>query len=209
VVKMVRKARFQGTVAALALSALMAAAAPPAGAQAPAVPATLPPPLDRVAILPLTNLSGAPDAAQLFETLLVAALAERGPVIESGFVNAVMDSLRIRPTVSPQPADVQRLKSALRVRYLVVGSVLEHGMIQTPDGRFPCSGVVVKVLDVDSTRVTWAGSRFRCGDDKERFFGWGRDFDPVSVARTLTTDLALDVRGVVWPSLREVGRDNE
>lgn len=195
--------------AALALATLIAAAVAPAAAQSPPPGASLPPPLDRVAVLPLANLSGVPDAAQLFESLLVAALAERGPVIESGVVGAAMDSFRIRPTASPNPSDVRRLKSALGVRYLVVGSVLEHGTIQTPDGRFPCCGLVIKVLDVDSTRITWAGSRFRCGDDEERFFGWGRDFDPGSVARRLVGDLGLEVRGVVWPSLKEVARGYE
>jgi TolB-like protein len=181
-------------IPSLALLTLLAAAGVHAEAPAQA-------PLARIAILPLTNLSGTPDAATLFEQLLIADMAQRGPVVESGFVGAVMDSLRMRPTMTPLPDDVQHLKSALGVRYLVVASVLEHGPLQTPDARFPCSGLVIKVLDVDSTRVVWAGSRFRCGDDKERLFGWGRDFDANSVAMKLTAELAGEVRRVVWPAL--------
>jgi hypothetical protein len=181
-----------------ALALLVLLSATHAFAAAPAAP---PAPLARIAILPLTNLSGTPDAATRFEQLLTAALAGQGPVVETGVVEAVMDSLRLRPTMGPLPADVQHLKVALGVRFLVLGSVLEHGMLQTPDARFPCSGLVIKVLDVDSTRIAWAGSRFRCGDDRERIFGWGRDFDPNSVAMNLTADLASEVRRVVWPAL--------
>jgi hypothetical protein len=62
---------------------------------------------------------------------------------------------------------------------------------------------MLKVLDADSTRIVWAGSRFACGDDKERIFGWGRDFDPMSVALRLSAELAQEVRRVVWPALEK------
>jgi hypothetical protein len=161
--------------------------------------------LPLIALLPLTNLSETPDAAQTFDHLLLSHLAGSGPVVEPGIVSAVMDSLRQRPTAALSAAQMRTFGQALGARYLVLGTVLEHGKVHTPDAEFPCSGVMVKVLDADSARILWAGSRFACGDDQERIFGWGRDFDPMSVASKLSVQLAQDIRRVVWPAT-EKGR---
>jgi TolB-like protein len=187
-------ARARWWTAAVAAGCALAGVA----AAAPEPPAAAP--RATIAVLPLTNLSGTQDAAQLFGSLLTAALVERGPVVESGRVDAIMDSLRIRPTMSPDPEDVRAMKDALGVQYLVMGCVLEHGLVQTTEARYPCSGVVAKIVHVDSTRIAWAGSRYRCGDDKERLFGLGRDFDPVSVAMTLTRELADEIGRALWPT---------
>lgn len=190
----------------LAVAAALWAAPAPAGA-APSPADSIPPVLQLVALLPLTNLSGTVDAAQTFDHLLLAGLAGVGPVVEPGVVDALMDSLRLRPTTALSAERMRAFRQALGARYLVLGTVLEHGMIRTPDAEYPCSGVMLKVLDTDSTRVVWAGSRFACGDDKERIFGLGRDFDPMSVASRLSAQLARDVRQVVWPPLEKGKRD--
>jgi len=183
---------------AVALAATLSAA--PAGAAAASAADAVPPLLPLVALLPLTNLSGTPEAAQTFDQLLLAGLAGVGPVVEPGIVNAVMDSLRQRPTTALSAGQMRAFRQALGARYLVLGTVIEHGMIRTPDAEYPCSGVMVKVLDADSARIAWAGSRYLCGDDKESIFGWGRDFDPASVASKLSAQLARDIRRVVWPA---------
>ena len=92
---------------AIALGSLLASAALMAcwcllPARAGATPATKAPPAGTalVALLPFTNLSGTPEAAQTYDQLMFAGLARRGPVVESGIVDAVMDSLRQRPTAA-------------------------------------------------------------------------------------------------------------
>ena len=187
-------------VAALWAAALWAA---PVRAGAAHAADSVPPLLPLVALLPLTNLSGTPEAAQTFDHLLLAGLAGSGPVVEPGMVEAVMDSLRLRPTAALSADRMRAFRQALGARYLVLGTVIEHGMIRTPDAEYPCSGVMVKVLDADSTRILWAGSRYLCGDDRESLFGWGRDFDPASVASRLSAQLAREIRRVVWPALEK------
>jgi hypothetical protein len=182
------------------LVAALAASLWAAPAHAASAADSVPPLLPLVALLPLTNLSGTPEAGETFDHLLLAHLAGTGPVVEPGIVNAVMDSLRQRPTAALSAGQMLAFRQALGARYLVLGTVLEHGMVHTPDAEFPCSGVMVKVLDADSARIVWAGSRFACGDDHERIFGWGRDFDPMSVASKLSVQLAQDIRRVVWPA---------
>jgi TolB-like protein len=176
------------------LSASVAAAGKQPGASAAASAEA-----GRIAVLPLTNLSGGPEAAQLFDQLLFSGLAGRGPVVESGIVDAVMDSLRLRPTVALSIDQMRSLRQALGARYLVLGVVLEQTTIRTPEAQYPCAGVMVKVLDADSTRTVWAGTRFHCGDDRERIFGWGRDFDPAAVAKRISDELTQDIQRVVWP----------
>jgi len=185
----------------LAFAAVLCAA--PARARAVSAADSIPPLLPLVALLPFTNLSGTPEAAQTFDHLMLAGLAGSGPVVEPGMVDALMDSLRLRPTAALSAERMRTFRQVLGARYLVLGTVLEHGMVRTPDAEFPCSGVMLKVLDADSTRIVWAGSRFACGDDKERIFGWGRDFDPMSVALRLSAQLAQEVRRVVWPALEK------
>ena len=118
-------------------------------------------------------------------------------------VDAAMDSLRLRPTAALSADQMHALRQALGARYLIVGALLEQNTIRTPDATYPCAGLTLRLLDADSARVVWADSKFHCGDDDERIFGWGRDFDPAHVAARLTDELTREVRQAVWPELEK------
>ena len=155
----------------------------------------------RTAILPLENLSAAADAGDILTRILWNELFRSGAVdvVDLGNVNAVLDSLHIRATGSPTADQVRALGGALGVRYVFVGNVLENTKIQTPEGEVPSIGLSLRMVEVPSGRVAWAGMHFRTGDDRETIFGWGR----IRSADRLGVDVASEL----LEEFRKVGRE--
>jgi hypothetical protein len=148
-------------------------------------------PRPRVALLPLENLTLREDASTVMTRVLFVELVRGGTcdLVEPGEVEAVMESLRVRPTGSLTTELRSRFGALLRVDHLVVGSVLESGVSHTPDGDVPAVAVVLRLIEAASGRVEWADACVRTGDDRERVFGWGRETDPNRLASALATDI--------------------
>lgn len=180
-------------VAALAMLAMLAmlacGCAGPGHALRPAPPALAGHP--RVALLPLENLTGRPDAGAALTPIFFSELVRTGAceVISPGDVDAALDSLRIHPAGSLAPADLRRLGAALGAEVVMTGTVLENGTVRTPDGDVPAIGVSLLLTDVTSGRVLWAASRFRSGDDRETVFGWGRERSASRLAFQLAAEM--------------------
>jgi TolB-like protein len=145
----------------------------------------------RVALIPLENLTGRPDAGDVFTRVLFTELARNATcqVVESGEVDSAMESLRIRPTGALTAGQTAALGRALNAPYLMVGSALESDIVRTPDGDVPSVGVALKLLEVGSGRVVWADLRVRSGDDRERAFGWGRELSRERLLAAMAADL--------------------
>jgi TolB-like protein len=149
----------------------------------------------RVALLTLENLSGAPDAGESLTRLLGAEITARGlcELVDIGQVQGTLRRLRVRNTAVLSLDQLHSLGDSLGVRFVLTGSVLEHGTISTEDGPIPTVGAALKLIDVTSGRVTWAKSRSFTGKDRETVFGYGREIDPGRLDARLVDDLLVDL----------------
>jgi TolB-like protein len=131
----------------------------------------------RVALMPLENLSGHPEAADLITRVVFAALGSTGrcELVEPGKVDAVLTELRIRTPGMLTGEDAASISSRLGAGYLLLGTILESGTVRTPDGEIPAVGIALRLVSGDSAKVLWSGLKIRTGEDRETIFGWGRE----------------------------------
>jgi hypothetical protein len=112
-------------------------------------------------------------------------------MVEPGQVEDAMDSLGIRTGASPTPTQIRALGEMLRSPYILLGSVLESGRVNTGGADVPTAGATLRVIEAATGRVPWAGVHFRTGEDRETVFAWGR----VRVLERLVMDLATEMLG--------------
>jgi hypothetical protein len=134
-------------------------------------------PLERVALLPLENLATRPESGDLVTRVVYGTMSQtqRCEMVEPGDVEAAMRDLRIRTSGMLTSDQAVKLAARLEARYLLTGTILECGMVRTPDGEVPSVGLTLRMLDGKNGRVTWNAMRVRTGDDHETLFGWGRE----------------------------------
>ena len=150
----------------------------------------------RAALVPFENLAGREDQGALFSKVFFAQLvASRAfEMVEPGRVEEALDSLGIRPGGSLTPAQIQALGAAVHAPWVLLGSVLESGRIQSGGVDLPAVGATLRLVEADSGRVAWAGVHFRSGEDHETLFGWGRVTSPERLVSLLAEDLLADFR---------------
>lgn len=156
----------------------------------------------RIALLPFENLSGREEQGRLFTQTFLAVLVESdaAEVVDLGHVEATLDALRIRATASPSREQLAALGESLRVRYVLLGSVLEAGTVRTYDGDVPSAGASLRLVDATTARVVWARAHVVAGDDKETVFGWGRERSAERLLTKLADDMLRPFRdaGAAW-----------
>jgi len=163
--------------------------------------ATVPPPapsgpLPRVALLPLENLSGRPEAGDLVTRVVFVALARTGrcELVEPGAVDAVLSELRVRSSGMVTREDAAGIANRLGAAYLMLGTILESGPVRTPDGEVPAVGLALRLVSGDGARVLWSGLKVRTGEDRETVFGWGRERSLERVAERAAAGALADFR---------------
>ncbi len=146
--------------------------------------------------MPFENLAGREEQSQLFTKIFLADLVASGAfeMIDATQVEAAMDSLGIRASGSMTPAEVRVMADTLHVRYLLLGSVLESGTIQSESGLLPSVGATLRLVEAASGRVLWAGVHFRSGEDRETVFGWGRVRSLGKLLAELASEMLADFR---------------
>lgn len=145
----------------------------------------------RLALLPLENLSGHAEYGDRFTRLAWATLGRDGryTLVDPGQVDGAMVDLRIRSTGVLTRDQLLRMAARLRVRWLLLGSLLEAGAVRTPDGDVPTFSLVLRLVDGESGEVVWSDLRTRTGEDHETVFGWGRETSLEKLAEAATRDL--------------------
>jgi len=157
---------------------------------------TVPPDHPRVALVPFENLAGREEQSQLFTKIFFAQLVASGAfeMADPAQVEAAMDSLGIRSAYSMTPSGQRALADTLRAPYLMIGSVLESGTVQGGSGPVPAVGATLRLIEVATGKVCWAGVHFRSGEDRETLFGWGRVTSTERLISELATDMLRDFR---------------
>jgi TolB-like protein len=182
-----------GLAAALLTLLLCTAGAPPVRHSVGGVVPTDHP---RAALLPFENLAGREEQSQLFTKVFFAGVVASGAfdMVDPSRVDAAMDSLGVRASGSMTPAEIRTMADTLHVRYLLLGSVLESGTVQSEGGPLPTAGATLRLVEAASGRVVWAGVHFRSGDDRETVFGWGRVKSPEKLVGEMATEMLADFR---------------
>lgn len=156
----------------------------------------------RIALLPFENLSGREEQGRFFTQAFLAALvsSDAAEIVDLGHVEATVEALRIRATAAPSREQLAALGESLQVRYVLLGSVLEAGTIRTNDGDVPSAGASLRLVDVTNARVVWARAHVVSGDDRETFFGWGRERSAGRLLTNLADDMLRPFReaGDAW-----------
>ena len=158
-------------------------------------PGSVPAAHPRVAFLPLENLSGRADVSDVLSRIFHSELTSTGrwDVVEPGDVESALEELRIRNTGTLSKAQLTDLGHRLQVSYVLVGSVLESGVVHSADGDVPSVGVTIRLLDTGAGRAVWSRMGFRTGEDKETVFGWGRETSAERLGAMLAKELFKDL----------------
>jgi len=146
---------------------------------------------ESMAMLPLENLSGRGEYGERFSRLVWSTLGRTGrwDIVDPGEVDAVLVELRIRSAGSLTTEQVLKAAGRLKARWIVAGTLLECGLVHTPDGDMPTFGLSLRVLDGQTGRVAWTDLRARTGQDHETIFGWGREENLDRLAETTAREL--------------------
>ena len=187
----VRRSVVLGPLAACAL--LLAGCAahvpppPPVG-----VSSTLP----RLALMPLENLSTRVDASDRVSRVIVGVLGESRTCqpVEPADVEQVFTRLRIRDANGVTRDRVPELAAQLDARWLMAGTILEYGLIKTPEGEVPSIGLTLRLIDGRDGRTAWSAMRVRTGEDRETVFGIGRVRSLDQLTERLARELLADFR---------------
>lgn len=188
-----RYARGVRLAGALALAVLCTAGAP---AVRRSLGGSVPTGHPRAALMPFENLAGREEQSEIFTKIFFAQLVESGAfeMIDPTQVEAAMDSLGIRAAATMTPATARALADTLHAPYLLLGSVLESGSVQSGNGPVPSVGATLRLIEAATGRVLWAGVHFRTGEDGETVFGWGRVMSPERLTFVLASDMLRDFR---------------
>lgn len=146
---------------------------------------------ERVAILPLENLTSERFAADRVRELLTVELSSRNlfEVVESGEVNRVLRTKNLASAADIGPEAIQGIGKDLEAQALLTGSVIEFREQRTGTLNMPDIALSLKLLDVESGLVIWSVTDARTGLNVwTRLFGVGEE-DQTTAARKLIREL--------------------
>ncbi len=171
------------------LAALLLGAAPAAGA-GPEQPAARTGLATRIALFPVTNLSGGAAPVREIHAALEAALRARGLTLLSGdAVDEFLARHRIRYTGGLDRETARVARDDLGVDAVLVPTVSLHGAEGVP--RF---GMVARLVSTGEPRILWMDRWARTGDDAPGLFGLGNVGSPQALRGAVLARLADGLR---------------
>lgn len=183
---------------AFGTAALLALAAFAAGCAASAPPPAPPPGAPRAAmvVLPLENLSGRAEFGDRLTRIVWTEIggSARWDVVEPGEADAALVEARVRSSLALTREQVQAVAKRTGARWLMAGTIIECGVVRTPDGEVPTVALALRLIDGASGRVRWTDMRTRSGEDRETVFGWGRVTNLERLAQETARELVAAIR---------------
>lgn len=189
----------------LALAVLLAGCAAAAPRPVPAAGAAR----TSIVMLPLENLSGRAEFGDRITRIVWTEMggSARWEVVEQGEVDAALADARVRNSLSLTREQVRQIAKRTGARWLMAGTIIECGLVRTPDGEVPTLALALRLIDGETGRVRWTDMRTRSGEDHETVFGWGRVTNLERLAQDTARELVAAVRLPAEPdSLAPGGR---
>lgn len=191
------------------LGLMLAVLAAGCAAHAPLPAATPGAPRASVVLLPLENLSGRAEFGDRLTRIVWTEMgaSARWDVVEPGEADAALVDARVRTSLALTREQVQTVSKRTGARWLMAGTIIECGVVRTPDGEVPTLALALRLIDGETGRVRWTDMRTRSGEDRETVFGWGRVTNLERLAQETARDLVAAVRLPAEPdSLAPGGR---
>ena len=150
----------------------------------------------RVAMVPFEDLSGRVEVAEAFTRVFLTTLVQSGTldVLEPGVVEAAVEGLRIRSTAAMTGTELRALADTLGATHILLGTVLEAGVVRTDEGELPSVAAALRLVDARTQQVVWASHHARTGEDNATVFGWGREHSQDRLIGVLATEMMNDLR---------------
>jgi curli biogenesis system outer membrane secretion channel CsgG len=145
----------------------------------------------RVAVLPLENLTTDRFAGERVREILVIELSAEGlfEVVEPGEVNRVLKVQNVVSVDDLGPPEIAQIGTALGAQALMLGSVGEYRERRSGTLSAPDIAVTLRLIDVETGLVVWSVSDARTGVSTwTRLFGVG-ERSQSDVARELVREL--------------------
>ena len=143
--------------------------------------------IEKVAVLPLENLSREQAAGEIVSRLVISELLASGllNVVVPGDVMSIVNDLNIENTSSLSKNQIKEIGRALSVQGIVMGSVEQYGYTKMGSSSIPEITISLMMVETGTGDIIWSVTKRRGGDG---FFA--RHFGATS--QTLSST-ALDV----------------
>jgi TolB-like protein len=153
--------------------------------------------LNRIAVFPLENLSGEPEAGSRVTSVLVTSLYNSSlvNVVEPGEVQQFIIRNRIRVAAQLDADTIREASRQLNADGIVFGSVNEYTVILTDLGPIPAVSVSLRLVDAHTTDMVWSITHSLQGNFRETVFGIGR-IDSLGTLSEIVVADVVDALGV-------------
>jgi len=130
---------------------------------------------ERLAILPLDNLTDSPDASRRYTQILFDAIGGRGAfeLVPLADVDKALAHYRVRRTDMMDTLTVRSIGIDLKARYILAGTVLDYSEPSASSSGQAEIAVSIRIQSVAGGRILWTCMDARSGSDGEGPFGWG------------------------------------
>ncbi|RJP72406.1 MAG: hypothetical protein C4532_06000 [Candidatus Abyssobacteria bacterium SURF_17] len=162
--------------------------------------------LNRIAVFPLENLSGEPDAGGRVTSILASDLYNSGlvDIVEPGEVQQFIIRSRIRVAGQLDLDTIREASRQLAADGIVFGSINEYTVIATDLGPLPAVSMTLRLVDANTGEIVWAATHSLQGDFKETVFGIGRVNSVGSLSEIVVQDLVLALGAAMYPEQEKI-----
>ncbi len=132
--------------------------------------------IQKVAVLPFTNLSKEEKAAERVRDVFMNSLLATGGVylLPSGEVARGISRAQLENKTSPTEEEVKKLGAILGVDSVITGVVREYGEVRSGSASANLVSVCLQMFEVKTGKVVWAASSTKGGvKTVDRLFGGG------------------------------------
>ncbi len=160
------------------------------------------PPVPRLAMMPLENLSDTVQAGKkIGDIFLVEFLHFKNiSLVEPGNVEVALAEERVRNTNIMPLKTIRALAEKMDVDIIMIGTVMAFEMKQSVRGgagSIPLISLSIRVLDVKTGNIVWAVNAIRKGDDTEKLFGFGKIYSIDRLAKIMGKEIADELSDFV------------
>jgi len=157
--------------------------------------------MNRIAVFPLQNLSGIPEAGSRVTHILVSSLynANLIDLVDPGEVQQFIIRSRIR---TPGDLGLDAIRDAshqLGADGVIFGSVNDYNVIKTDRGDLPAVSITLRLVDADSGEIVWAVTHSLQGNFREKVFGIGRIDSAVILSEIVVEELIQALGVAMYP----------
>jgi len=141
------------------------------------------PSIQRTAVMPFTNLSADPMAAERVRDVFANALlaSEAFYVLPNGEVTRGISRAGIRNPADPSPEEIVRFAGIVKADAVITGVVREYGSVRSGSISANTISLSLKMVETETGTIVWSSSSTKGGINTwTRLFGGGKSMSEVT-----------------------------